>query len=363
MCETSTVPAYSETYVKTYSCQNSSHNVSLLQPTNRYIDQGLLIAKTLLDTSQDQMVISVLNVSDRNIKLKQNAALGIAQPVGHVLARGQERTVSTGKQMIDCKLPEYLQPLVDGASASLTQSEKEKLSTLIGEFSDIFMPPSGTLGCTNLAEHYIDTGDTKPFKMPCHRIPMFKGPIIEQEIKKMLEQDVIEPSASPWSSPICLVSKKSGDWRFCVDLRALNSVTKLDTYPLPRIDETFDRLAGARYFSTLDMASGYWQLSLREEDRPKTSFVINGIGTYMFNVMCFGLKNTPASFSRLMEIVLRGLQYDKCLVYLDDIIVIGENFDKAMENLRSVFLRLRQANLQLKVSKCKLFQTKVILDI
>ena len=151
----------------------------------------------MLDTSQDQMVISVLNVSDRNIKLKQNTALGIAQPVEHVLACGQERTVSTDKQMIGCQLPEYLQPLVDGASASLTQSEKEKLFTLIGEFDDIFMPPGGTLGRTNLAEHYIDTGDTKPFKMPCHRIPMFKRPIIEQEIKKMLEQDVIEPSTSP----------------------------------------------------------------------------------------------------------------------------------------------------------------------
>ena len=125
LCETTTVPSYSETYVKTYSCQNSSHNVSLLQATNRYIDQGLLIAKTLLDTSQDQMVISVLNVSDRNIKLKQNAALGRAQPVGRVLACGQERTVSTGKQMLGCRLLEYLQPLVDGASASLTLSEKE----------------------------------------------------------------------------------------------------------------------------------------------------------------------------------------------------------------------------------------------
>ena len=172
------------------------------------------------------------------------------------------------------------------------------MSTLIGEFSDIFIPPGGTLGRTNLAEHFIDTGDTKPIKMPCHRIPMFKRPIIEQEITKMLEQDVIEPSISPWNSPICLVSKKSGDWRFCWDLRALKSATKLDTYSLPRIDETLDKLAGAKYFSTLDMARGYWQLSVREEDRPKTSFAINGIGTYMFEVMCFGLKTCLRDWPR-----------------------------------------------------------------
>ena len=138
LCETTTVPAYSETYDKKYSCQNSSHSVSLLQPTNRYIDQGLLVARTLLDTLQDQMVNCVLNISDRNVKLKQNTALGIARPVRHVLACGKEGTVSTGKRMLGCQLHKYLQPLVDGASASLTQSEKEKLSTLKAIFPMYF---------------------------------------------------------------------------------------------------------------------------------------------------------------------------------------------------------------------------------
>ena len=257
-------------------------------------------------------------------------------------------------------LPEYLLPLVENASPSLTDNEKGRLADLITEFSDVFMSPNGQLSQTDLAEHYIDTGDTKPFKTPCHRLPLFKKPIVEAEIKKMLEQKVIEPSVSPWNSPICLVAKKSGEWRFCVDLRALNSVTKLDTYPLPRIDETLDQLSNSKYFSTLDMASGYWQLNLSPQDRDKTSFAIPGVGTFRFRVMCFGLKNAPSSFSRLMEIVLRGLQFDKCLVYLDDIIVMGENFDSALENLKLVLLRFREANLKLKVSKCKLFQKEVV---
>ena len=108
------------------------------------------------------------------------------------------------------------------------------------------------------------------------------------------------------------------------------------------------------------MASGYWQISLNKSDRQKTSIAIPGLGSYNFKVMCFGLKNAPSSFSRLMEIVLRNLQYEKCSVYLDDIIVMGKNFETALGNLKSVFLRLRQANLQLKVSKCKLFQKKVV---
>ena len=139
---------------------------------------------------------------------------------------------------------------------------------------------------------------------------MFKKPIVQNEIEKMLEQEVIEPSVSEWNSPICLVTKKSGEWRFCVDLRALNSVTRLDTYPLPRIDETLDHLSNSKYFSTLDMASGYWQISLNSKDRDKTSFAIPGLGTWRFKVMCFGLKNAPSSFSRLMEIVLKGLQFE-----------------------------------------------------
>ena len=174
--------------------------------------------------------------------------------------------------------------------------EKQKLSFLVGEFQDVFMSPDGKLGQTNLAEHYIDTGDTKPFKMPCRRIPLFKKHVVESEIKKMLDQDVIEPSTSPWNFPICLVAKKSGEWRFCVDLRALNKVTKLDSFPLPRIDETLDKLSGSRFFSTLDMTSGYWQLSLSEKDREKTSFAVPGIGTFMFKVMCFGLKKCTKFF-------------------------------------------------------------------
>ena len=176
----------------------------------------------------------------------------------------------------------------------------------------------------------------------------------------MLDQGVIEPSTSPLNSPICLVAKKSGEWLFCIDLRALNSVTRLDSFPLPSIDDTLDMLSNSQLYSTLDMACGYWQLSLSEKDREKTSFAVPGIGIFMFKVMCFGLKNAPASFSRLMEVVLRQLQFDKCLVYLDDIIVLGKDFNTALKNLCVVFLRFRQANLKLKVSKCQLLQKQIV---
>ena len=133
----------------------------------------------------------------------------------------------------------------------------------------------------------------------------------------MLNQGVVRPSSSPWSSPTVLMRNKNGAWRFCVDYRKVNSMTRRDAYPLPWIDATLDALAGAQYFTTLDLASGYWQVEL-EEDVKKTAFS-TPFGHYEFNVMPFGLTNAPPTFQRLMDCVLAGISPEQCLIYLDDI--------------------------------------------
>ena len=157
---------------------------------------------------------------------------------------------------------------------------------------------------------------------------------------EMQQKDVIEPSSSPWASPIVLVKKRDGSTRFCVDYRKLNKVTRKDAYPLPRIDDTLNTLAGAQWFSTLDLVSGYWQVEVDPNDRPKTAFCTTE-GLFQFKVMPFGLCNAPATFQRLMDLVLAGLQWSHCLVYLDDVIVIGRSFTEHLQNLQAVFKRLR----------------------
>ena len=132
---------------------------------------------------------------------------------------------------------------------------------------------------------------------------------IARQLRNMQRDGVIQPSNSPWSSPVVMVRKKDGSHRFCVDYRELNSVTKADTFPLPRIDDLLDQLGGARYFSTMDLASGFWQIQMEPDSREKTAFVTPQ-GLYEFLVMPFGLKNAPAVFQRLMQKVLSGLNPD-----------------------------------------------------
>jgi hypothetical protein len=177
-------------------------------------------------------------------------------------------------------------------------------------------------------------------------------------LEDMKSKGVIEDSDSLWSSPVVLVRKKDSNLRFCVDYRRLNDVTKKDCFLLPRIDDTLDTLAGARWFSTLDLKSGYCQVALHPEHKEKTAFS-TGQGLWQFMVMHFGLCNAPATIERLMEAVLRGLTYEACLVYLDDVIVIGCTFQEQLDNLRKVFQRLQEAHLKLNPEKYQLFRKEV----
>ena len=177
-------------------------------------------------------------------------------------------------------------------------------------------------------------------------------------LSEMLERDVIKPSCSPWASPVVLVKKKDGTSCFCVDYCKVNTVTRKDAYPLPRVDDLLDTLAGSRLFSTLDLISGYWQVEIYPRDKEKTAFCTSE-GLYEFNVMLFGLCNLPATFQRLMNLLLAGIQWTSCLVYLDDIIVLGKTFQNHFQHLSQVFQKLRDANLKLKVQKCSFCQESV----
>ncbi|CAI5687756.1 unnamed protein product [Oreochromis niloticus] len=168
----------------------------------------------------------------------------------------------------------------------------------------------------------------------------------------MMKVGIIEPSDSPWASAVVMVPKKNSPrMHFCMDYRPLNKVTKKDSYPLPRIDESLNLVVGSSWFSTLDLRSGYWQVPLSPESRPKTAFCTNR-GLWEFKVLSFGLCNTPATFERLMNSVLAGVPLQRCPVYLDDLLVHGSSFDAALDALRQVLGRVAAAGLKLHPDKC-----------
>ena len=217
----------------------------------------------------------------------------------------------------------------------------------------------------------VSVGERLPwiyFRCPVRHLPVTQmqwnmSRMSPQKIKKeeecvadMLAGGQIEPSDCPWSPPVVLMTKKDDGTWFCMDYRRLNIATVRDAYPLPRIDDTLDMLAGKQWFSTL--ASGYWQVSLSHEARIKTAFATHS-GLFQFKIMPFGLCNAQATFERLMDRVLQGLRWSRCLVYLDYIISFGSTFIDALDNVTLIFERLRAYSLQLKSTKCHLFQTSV----
>ena len=255
-------------------------------------------------------------------------------------------------------LPKHMHDLFNQASAGMSQSNKMQVRKLLNKYSHIFSRDDSDIGKTGIIKHQINTGDARPIKQPARRVPFHMQKEVDSQIDQMLENDIIRPSTSPWASAIVLVKKKDGSRRFCIDYRRLNDVTMKDAYPLPRIDESLDQLSGAVWFSCIDLSSGYWQVEMAEEDKPKTAFATRR-GLFEFNCMPFGLCNAPATFERLIEIVLAGLHWEICLVYLDDIIITAKSFDDMIINLDKVFNRIESAGLKVKARKCQLFKREV----
>ena len=200
--------------------------------------------------------------------------------------------------------------------------------------------------------------NSKPIKQPFRRVPLAFVNEEKQAIDKLLKQGVIRPSNSPWASPLCLVRKKDGSVRPCVYYRQINLQIRPDAFPVPKIDECIDSLSRAKIFSTIDMTSSYLRVPVREEDIPKTAF-ISKHGLYEFTSMPFGMINSGATFQRVMELAIKGLQWQICIIYVDDCIIFSSTFDEHIDRLRMVFQRLREANLKIKSRKSELLKREV----
>lgn len=322
---------------------------------------GSLVMEDGLLWSGEQGMICVRNTGSQPVLLEKGEVLGSVESVDVIDMSDEVEMLCCRVQVARGQSEErgaHLFRSLPVDSWDVVKHERERLIDLILQYQDIFALDDSELGCAEGVSHVIDTGGEKPVKQYPRRVPFSLRGKVEEMINKMEDQGVIQASHSPWASPIVLVAKKDGSTRFCVDYRKLNSITKMDVYPLPRVDDLLDVLGNTQYFSTLDLASGYWQVKMDQSSQEKTAFATH-VGLYEFQVMPFGLCNAPATFQRLMEKVLHGLVGKICLVYLDDVLVLGNNIVEHLDNLRQVWDRLRKAGLQLKPSKCHLLKKEI----
>lgn len=232
------------------------------------------------------------------------------------------------------------------------------LLKVLEENKDVFAY-DGTISATNIVHHEINTGDAKAIRRPAYRVSPLLAEIQKHQIEDMLKKGIIQTSDSPWRSAIVMVPKANGDYRMCIDYRSLNAVTRTNSLLLPKVEDLLDCVKGKKYYSTLDLYSGFWQIPMKPEDIEKTAFTTNGFGSYAFRVMPFGLKNAPATFQALMNSLFFNYMNDFVAVYLDDIIVYSNTYENHVQHLKLVFIKLKESNLKLNPLKCNLLQNKV----
>ena len=303
------------------------------------------------------LFICAVNTSDRNVTFREDQRIGKAEEVAVIRHTVKEVDREESDPEV-AGIPEHLKEMLNNSRENLTESQVQRIAKLTTKYQEVFAQDDFDLGNFTTIEHAIDTGDAPPVKHRMRRTPVCFVDEEKANLDKMLKANVIEPSISEWAAAPVLIRKRDGHVRWCVDYRALNAVTRKDVYPLPLLDECMDTLAGHTCFSKLDANSAYWQVPIKEEDRKKSAFITK-YGLFQFVRMGFGLCNAPATYSRIMNLVLRGHNWDTVLAFLDDIIVMGNDFEDHLVNLEGVLKRLQEYGLKLKPRKCELCKPRV----
>lgn len=313
---------------------------------SKEIQPGVFCANSILNANNP--LIRLINTTNYTVKIRENLA-ELIQPLENF------NIYSFNKETQPNRNEKCLSELnLENTPIFI----KDKLKDLCSKYNDTFALQNDTLTCNNFYKQKINMNDQTPVYIKNYRTPEVHRSEIDNQVTKMLTEQIIQPSTSPYNSPVLLVPKKSMNndkkWRLVIDFRQLNKKVIADKFPLPRIDDILDQLGRAKYFSTLDLMSGFHQIELDEISKQYTAFSTNS-GHYEFNRLPFGLNISPNSFQRMMTIALSGLPPECAFLYIDDIIVIGCSIKHHLINLEKVFQKLRQYNLKLNPAKCKFF--------
>jgi predicted aspartyl protease len=317
----------------------------------RELRPGVFVSGTVVPEDTATAYVRVANVNDQSVQLKKGQVLAELEPVA-VLPPPDPALSAT---------PTHIADMLKKIDPSVPDSCKRQLEALLNKYAHAFSANELDLGWTDLVKHTIDVGDSRPVRQALRKVPITQRSVIDKHIDEQLRQGIIQPSRSPFAANLVIVKKSDGSTRCCCDYRGLNLVTKRDAYPLPRIDQCLDALGGGRnsWFTCLDLRSGFFQVAMSEKDMDKTAFICHR-GLFEHKTLPMGLKNSPATFQRLMDLTLDGLLFETCLAYLDDVILFSATLDEHLQRLEAVLQRLVATGLKLKPSKCRLLQKKVV---
>ena len=355
--------------------------LSLLAPHPRLSRRNrIMMASGVMDVKKDvPFYVNVANFENYSVMLPRSALVGLVTHDLEAICTAananrvpQPRPVTDRAQMVNV-IDDPTPQATDEAEEKKEETpstdwrtkvevgediaeHRERILALLDEFKAMW---DGHLGLIQAVTHNITL---EPSSRPFHSAPYRAGPKMREhekaEIDNMLKAGVIEPSSSEWASPIVFVPKKDGKLRFCVDYRKLNALTIRDSYPIPRMDECIDSLGDAGIFSTLDANSGYWQVEIHPEDKDKSAFSSH-FGLFRFTRMPFGLRNAPATFQRVMDVILSSVRWQFALVYLDDVIIFSRSVEEHFAHVRTVLSLLQKAGVTLRIDKCCFFSATV----
>lgn len=309
-------------------------------------EKGQILPRCLIEVDkQGNAVLPVLNLASEELKFEKGDLITRAE-VCEIAENAPTKQVN-------------VEPITyDEIHTDVPKENASDIVELLNDYKDLVARKINEIGLTNKVEMCINLSDSKPVYYRPYRMAYSEKQKLKDIVSELKEANIIEDSNSPFASPVLLVKKKTGDVRMCIDYRALNKQTIKDHYPIPLIDDQLDRMKGMKYFTSLDLSSGYYQVPMSSDSREKTAFITPD-GHYQFKRMPFGLCNAPSVFQRLINLVLGNLRYDVAMAYIDDIIIPSTTKEEGLKKLREVFKALRDAGLTLNLKKCHFFKSSV----
>lgn len=327
-------------------------------PSHSSVPGGLLIASCFLSLPKHpscKVPVVLKNEKEHDITIPGKSVIADVHAIQRVISNKSAQKGDMSSKVEEKSTKELC---FDFGDSPLSKEWKERITQKLQDMSEVFAIHDFDVGQTDKVKHSIKLHDNTPFKHRARPIHPDDFEAVRQHLEELLEAGIIRESESSFSSPIVVVKNKNGDVRLCIDYRKLNTQTIKDAYALLNLEEAFSALRGSKWFSVLDLKSGYYQIEVEEKDKPKTAFVCP-LGFWEFSRMPQGITNAPSTFQQLMEKCMGDINLTEVLVFLDDLIVFSETLEDHETRLLHVLNRLKEYGLKLSVEKCKFLQTSV----